>query len=125
MEDIPQYAMSVGRSYVGTYRKKNINKDQDFGMNGYVKSARNTGKVLEEEGRTMKHQWHKCDREDCVVCRGDLSLCTVCGLAEGQLTTDCPGERVSPQKGEEVYRGHIDFKEGKWVKKDEDTNNHG
>jgi hypothetical protein len=47
---------------------------------------------------------------------GGLALCKVCGELEGALPTDCPGEKNSHERGQEIYRGEIDFIAGKgWV----------
>ncbi len=34
-----------------------------------------------------------------------LSLCRVCGGAEGELTTNCPGKNLTRQQLEDVYMG--------------------
>lgn len=47
---------------------------------------------------------------------GGLALCKVCGELEGGLPTECPGERISHERGQEIYRGEIDFINGAWVK---------
>ena len=67
-----------------------------------------------------KHVWevHKeCDRLYCPICDGGLSVCTVCGLIEGSLTTDCPGYNCWSDKNEDIYAGKIDFINGEWVNK--------
>lgn len=46
---------------------------------------------------------------------GGLALCKVCGGLEGALTTECPGEKIPYEKDQEVYRGKIDFVNGKWI----------
>lgn len=64
------------------------------------------------------HIWEEhenCDRLGCCVCEGGLAICTVCGLIEGSLTTDCPGVRSHALYGDDIYAGKIDFKSGKWV----------
>jgi len=66
----------------------------------------------------MKHQWEEhenCDFAGCPICHGGLSVCKVCGLIEGSLTTDCPGYPCWSQKNEDVYQGKIDFVNGQWV----------
>lgn len=71
----------------------------------------------------MEHQWYKSgdghlcnDWGECQTCT--LSVCKVCGLFEGSLTTDCPGERVSYDMGEEIYTRKLDYREGEgWVNK--------
>lgn len=63
----------------------------------------------------MKHVWHdaeNCRRdadERCVVCEGGLADCIVCGAAECQLTTDCPGEHVDADKRDTVCAGALDY----------------
>ncbi|KVV40825.1 hypothetical protein WT27_12910 [Burkholderia territorii] len=48
-----------------------------------------------------------------LVCEGGLGICKVCGLGEGSLTTECPGER-SGAKADDVYAGKIDYVDGRW-----------
>ena len=43
-----------------------------------------------------------------------ISECVVCDLAEGELTTHCPGVRVERRVAERVYAGVLDFKDGSW-----------
>lgn len=55
------------------------------------------------------------DDPSCQICQGGLAVCKVCGLLEGGLTTDCPGV-PSHDKGDEVYAGKLDYREGQgWV----------
>lgn len=68
------------------------------------------------------HVWHtEQDHKDtdeadrCIVCRGGLAHCKVCGGAEGNLTTDCPGRRTTEGEREEIMAGVRDFKNGQWV----------
>ncbi len=59
-----------------------------------------------------------CDPDSytsCPICDGGLALCSVCGGAEGWMTTDCPGEHVPYEKGEAVGRREIDFVDGQWI----------
>jgi hypothetical protein len=76
----------------------------------------------------MNHQY--MTGKDCTteweernIIDGGLSLCKVCGLFEGSLTTDCPGEKVSGKKGDEIYAGKIDYRDSEgWVNKKNPTN---
>lgn len=52
---------------------------------------------------------------------GGLGICKVCGLGEGSLTTECPGEQ-SGEMGEAVYEGKLDYVEGSWQPKLNPTN---
>lgn len=56
-----------------------------------------------------------CEYPNCPICDGGLFHCTVCGLAEGSLTTECCGEKVSLSTEEQVYNGEINFRNGRWV----------
>lgn len=55
------------------------------------------------------------DNESCPVCDGGLSICKVCSGAEGALTTDCPGIRITSQQIEQVYAGKLDFIGHSWT----------
>ena len=50
----------------------------------------------------------------CPYCAGGLFLCTKCGLAEGELTTECPGVPLTHSQYEDLERGTLDFKDGQW-----------
>ena len=50
----------------------------------------------------------------CPICEGGLVLCSICKLAEGSLTTECPGED-SLKRLDAVYNQYIDFREGRWI----------
>lgn len=58
----------------------------------------------------------------CPVCDGGLAICRVCGLAEGSLTTDCPGVLVPAQVADLIYDGIMDFRAGQWVYEKNPTN---
>lgn len=66
----------------------------------------------------------KCTRSDCggtcPTCT--LFVCSVCGLFEDALTTDCPGV-PSFDKSEDIYKtGKLDFRDGAWVEEPNPTN---
>lgn len=57
-----------------------------------------------------------CRRTDVPVARGCgecehccLDVCSVCGGAEGTLTTDCPGVTVDHDKQQEVFETSLDY----------------
>ena len=57
-----------------------------------------------------------CERDYCPTCDGALFQCKNCRLAEGSLTTECPGSSpISEEKEAAIYGGYLDFKEGEWV----------
>lgn len=52
----------------------------------------------------------------------EISLCKVCKLYEGGLTTHCSGED-SLEKSDDIYEGKLDYRKGEgWVKKLNPTN---
>ena len=51
-------------------------------------------------GSLSKH----CACEHCC-----LSVCEVCGGAEGSLTTDCPGTKVGHERQQEIYETTLDY----------------
>lgn len=62
-----------------------------------------------------------CGPYGCNLC--NLFVCSVCGTAEGSLTTDCPGVSVSSDDQDRIYRdGNLDFRDGKWVNEPNPTN---
>lgn len=65
----------------------------------------------------MNHTFKDCGRDSCGGnCAGcQLAICSVCGLIDGSLTTDCPGVPSYAEKSDDVYAGRIDFVDGVWV----------
>jgi hypothetical protein len=51
-------------------------------------------------GPVSKH----CSCEHCC-----LAVCEVCGGAEGTLTSDCPGARISGDRLEEIFETNLDY----------------
>jgi hypothetical protein len=60
---------------------------------------------------------HECNEFSCSYC--ELAVCRICGLFEGSLTTDCPGERVKCELSDKIYSEKLDYRvdEGGWVNK--------
>jgi len=79
----------------------------------------------EPTGPVTEHVWYEhneanpCPYEGgmgCKFCNGGLGLCTVCGLAEGELTTHCPGRPATEEEADRIYNlGNLDFRFGAWV----------
>ncbi len=66
---------------------------------------------------TGKHMWHTCGNERCIICDGGLSVCIVCGGAEGTLTTECCGKRITSEEEDAIYKAEtLDYKDKKWYK---------
>ena len=58
-----------------------------------------------------------CGRPECggscfICCCG---YCKHCGLAEGALTSECPGVESYKTHADDVYAGRKDFRGGRWV----------
>jgi len=51
----------------------------------------------------------------CALC--NLFLCSICGLAEGELTTHCPGKPSAVEWGDKVYKENWNYKYGHWYKR--------
>lgn len=65
-----------------------------------------------------KHEDHATDPDGVLcrlVCDGGLSICKICGGAEGSLTTDCPGVVMTTEQGDAVYAGRLDYQGGAWI----------
>lgn len=62
------------------------------------------------------HKQLKCKDPDCGgmcnVCF--LTICAVCGGAEGSLPTECPGVKMTTQEAYMVLEGVIDYYDGAW-----------
>ncbi len=56
-----------------------------------------------------------CANPCCIICVGGLAVCKICGLFEGSLTTDCPGQECWRDRHQDIYAGRIDFRAGQWV----------
>ena len=63
------------------------------------------------------HVLHKCNEENCRICNGGLAFCLVCQGAEGELTTDCPGDGVTTEQRHAVMMGELDYVNGEWQEK--------
>jgi hypothetical protein len=78
-------------------------------------------KVLADAEATKPVRLEHIQRTDCNGdCGGTCSvcclfICKVCGLFEGCLTSDCPGEASYKEHSDAVYAGKEDFRDGKWV----------
>lgn len=50
----------------------------------------------------------------CPVCDGGLSVCLVCGAAEGELPRECPGRTMTREELDGVLDGRLDYVDGTW-----------
>jgi len=65
--------------------------------------------------REHKYFECKCGKSTCSYCSGGLALCVVCGGAEGTLTTECCGRKITPEEEDRIYhKRNLDFRDGKW-----------
>lgn len=69
-----------------------------------------------------KHVEYKCSEHGgckneghCQFCEGGLFSCTVCGGAEGSLSTHCPGVALTDQQLDDIYAGKLDYKDGRFI----------
>ena len=74
-----------------------------------------------------KHTWYVCSGGheypgNCMFCDGGLGSCTVCKGIEGTLPTECPGIPMTEDQQEQVYKGPLDFRNGKWCPKKSEEN---
>ena len=73
----------------------------------------------------MKHDFethadHEPETQACRnICQGGLAACKTCGGAEGTLTTDCSGYKLSISVQENIYLHGLDYKNGSWSKLNE------
>lgn len=57
-----------------------------------------------------------CQTQYCPICEGGLGVCSVCGCIEGATTSECPGEKLTADRIDEIYVGTWDFIDGEWKK---------
>jgi hypothetical protein len=55
-----------------------------------------------------------CDLYACQFCDGGLFACTVCDAFEGATPDQCPGRRMTIAESGAVYRGRLNFRDGRW-----------
>lgn len=58
----------------------------------------------------------RCQENHCPICEGGLSLCEICGGAEGSMPTECPGVKMTHAQSDAVYAGTLDYRSGSWCK---------
>jgi hypothetical protein len=74
--------------------------------------------MLEEaEEISSGHTLHRCNSGECFVCEGGLAQCSVCDGAEGELTTKCPGIKLSNPILNRIYRGDLDYNKSWWYER--------
>lgn len=61
------------------------------------------------------HKKHHCALPECIVCVGGLFECEVCGGAEGDLLTNCPGRKMTEEERDNVILGILDYRNGAWI----------
>ena len=91
---------------------RNAGIRRDYGVEEYV--------VREVKSSMNKHTWYecKCNNHGCQFCDGGLGLCTVCNGAEGTLTTECCGRKITEEEKEKIYTlQSLDFVDGVWIEK--------
>lgn len=52
---------------------------------------------------------------DCIMCRGGLFECSICGGCEGEIPMDCPETKMTEAQKDGVMAGHLDYQRGKWI----------
>jgi len=63
----------------------------------------------------MKHILYETKDKDCPrnICDSNrevvLSLCKVCGGAEGAMPTNCPGRKITSDELDAIYAGNLNF----------------
>ena len=68
----------------------------------------------------MRHDLleHKnCTEWNCPICDGGLALCVICGGAEGSLTTECCGRKLTKDEQKLIMNGALDFQDNRWIEK--------
>lgn len=72
--------------------------------------------ALRADGHVGYECQKPCTRSHCQFCMGGLFACTLCGGLEGSVPTHCPKTRMLDPVSDLVYKGKLDFKDGKWIR---------
>lgn len=73
--------------------------------------------VLRPDKYGSGHQWIEhvnCHDWNCAICEGGLAFCGICGLVEGQLTTQCIGRELTEAERDRLGAEDVDYKDGAW-----------
>jgi hypothetical protein len=62
----------------------------------------------------MNHKYHSCNYDTCNVCNGGLAWCTVCGGAEIELPTECPGRAMTEVEKQKIADGSLFYYGDSW-----------
>lgn len=83
-------------------------------VNNVLTSIHGMSREQVMEATAKRHVQHVCQDEDCFVCNGGLSWCTVCGGAEASMPAECPGDMMTQYQQDEIQGGRLNFKDGAW-----------
>lgn len=78
-------------------------------------SVDQTALLVISNGGIVEHKLKtcRCEEPTCPVCQG-LGICIVCGGAECELPTECPGEQMTQEQKVLVCSGDMDFYYDNW-----------
>ncbi|MEE8598827.1 MAG: hypothetical protein V3S69_04850 [Dehalococcoidales bacterium] len=65
-------------------------------------------------GHTFAVCKQPCTKLTCQFCEGGLSACITCLCFEGSLPSHCPGQPVSDEDQQLIYKATLDYHEHKW-----------
>lgn len=80
-------------------------------MTKLTKYEMSTGHRASDCGCIAKYGFCNEESSACV-----LFMCKVCKGAEGELTSECCGRRMTEEECTEVLQGNLDYKRGEWIK---------
>lgn len=63
----------------------------------------------------MKHKFHNCTNDRCIICRGDLKYCEQCKGAEASLPTECPGRPLTELQESNLILNKINYINNRWI----------
>ena len=66
----------------------------------------------------MRHTFHICSEQGCIVCEGKIGHCTVCDASMTELPLECPGRLMSAKEKVFVAEGDWNYLNGQWVECD-------
>lgn len=108
---------SPGLWWCGTTTEHTAHRHTAHGMPGLLCIGRAAAEPRADGHVLVVHPpGHHDDDGDifCMFCEGGVRGCTRCGAAEGTWPDMCPGDKMTREQSDAVYRGVLNYRDGEW-----------